>query len=431
MQTAPEKFRLAVTSDPQYPWYDFILPPGLGGEEDEYAANSERQIREQYEAINGLAGKEGDPPVEGVIINGDLTAFGHEAQLEKYKELIGALEPKVYPGLGNHDYSNNVNDCANNNCSTGMVLYMLDWLRSNEGRINGYDMTLNSYYKFPELRTDFRGSLAYSFNLGPVHCVVLHNFPSYSAEWDSWAFAEARRQFFYIKPSLWWLENDLAKARNAGDTILVFLHDYNDSFIEPQLGEFQTLMGRYQVSAVFAGHIHEQCEMVDMISSPVGDSIPVFRSGAASFQDFLLLDLDLESDSLKVTKWSAPEAGAYEANETWTAPLRGEKPQPPMPVPPPAGRVTFFNDGPFVAQFELRYKDYTGETYEFETGTMLQGEKKEFEVPAYATEIYLEGQKNAFPLGWRPTFNLSLEKPPNQTYRLFGTAWDHNWDNQD
>ena len=53
-------------------------------------------------------------PVEipqGVIINGDLTAFWHNTQREDFLDIYANLDYIFYPGLGNHDYENNVSDC--------------------------------------------------------------------------------------------------------------------------------------------------------------------------------------------------------------------------------------------------------------------------------------------------------------------------------
>jgi hypothetical protein len=49
-----------------------------------------------------------------VIVNGDLTAFWHSGQAGLYKKYYSKpkLGYQLYQGLGNHDYSNNANDCG-------------------------------------------------------------------------------------------------------------------------------------------------------------------------------------------------------------------------------------------------------------------------------------------------------------------------------
>jgi hypothetical protein len=54
----------------------------------------------------------------GVIINGDLTGFWQQADADLYKSYYPASSFKyqLYPGLGNHDYSNNVPSISGNGC---------------------------------------------------------------------------------------------------------------------------------------------------------------------------------------------------------------------------------------------------------------------------------------------------------------------------
>jgi cytolysin (calcineurin-like family phosphatase) len=421
-------FSMAITSDPQYPWYDGVLPSGLSG--DQVAENSERQIREQYDDINALAESRipGDFPVKGVLINGDLTAYGHDWQLETYSELLGRLEPPSFPALGNHDYANNVDDTFNNSAATGMAAYMYDWLKRNESLVR-YDCDERSYYQFPELRTDYTGSMAYSFNLGRVHFVQLQNYPSYENSWNSWNVAAAGRDFYFIESSFHWLANDLAQARNRGDIILVSLHDYHQHFNEPYVSQFNELMELYGVSAVFAGHIHESCGKVN---EPIGDSgIPFFRSGAAAFQDYLVADIDPTQKVMTVRKRAAPYPGEYAfTGEEWSCVLDDTVPDPPLPVPAKDGSVTFFNEGGFVARCELRYT-YNGVEYRRKTGDMDLGNKKSYSIPPTATDVRVIGKEQTGLVweGWRTVFDLSFPSPPNQCFKLYGTTLNPKWNN--
>ncbi|MDR0700770.1 MAG: metallophosphoesterase, partial [Tannerella sp.] len=131
-----ENFTVFISSDPQYPWYDDCYPDELG---DEWNENSERQITQQYQFMNLLAKKYEQYKlfsVKGHIINGDLTAYGHRWQLNKYKKLVKLLKIPYYPGLGNHDYENNVKDntvtdgySVNGIAPSNMINYMYDWLK--------------------------------------------------------------------------------------------------------------------------------------------------------------------------------------------------------------------------------------------------------------------------------------------------------------
>jgi cytolysin (calcineurin-like family phosphatase) len=430
MNDNPSSFSMLISSDPQYPWYDFVLPPGLTTD-DQINSNSERQITQQYQSMNALAKQRQDSnspfQIKGILINGDLTAFGHDWQKSKYDDFVKILSPQFYPMLGNHDYANNVDDCANNNCATRMVDYMYGWLKAKAGIIN-YDFSERSYYKFPELRTDYSGSLAYSFNIGKVHFVQLQNFPSYTDDWNSWNVGGARRDFYFIKPSFYWLRNDLATSRNRGDIIIVSLHDYHDNFIEPYVTEFDGIMKQYGVSAVFAGHIHPDCGQFGTIG---GSAIPFFRSGSASFQDYLVSDIDTVRKSMLVQKMACPYDGNYGfTKDQWTVTLNDQRPDPPLPVPPQIGYVTFFNEGGFVARFELQYTD-NGERFSFATGNMNLGNKKTYDIPPYATDIWLLGKEQTGLVweGWRTVFELNLSQPPNKCYKLYNTTLNPKWNN--
>ena len=84
----------------------------------------------------------------------------------------------VYPGLGNHDYQNNVNDCHENNCASRMTQFMIEYYYQHPKlHKSGYPghFSLKKYYKFPANRIDFRGSMSYSWDIGDIHFVQLHN----------------------------------------------------------------------------------------------------------------------------------------------------------------------------------------------------------------------------------------------------------------
>lgn len=425
MTTIPTSFSVFVSSDPQYPWYDKVFPENLP--EDQNNANAERQIQQQYHDMNHFRHERNESafPVQAMLVNGDLTAFGHDWQLKKYRELLGILQMPVYPGLGNHDYANNVNNC-HDDCAARMVEFMYDWLKLHSAELN-YDFAEHESYK-GELRTYYHGSLAYSFNLGRVHFVQLQNFPSYTVEWNSWDFLSARRKFFAIRPSFDWLENDLAIARNRGDAILVNLHDYNEHFAEADRKRFGAILRKYGVAALFGGHIHPHCGRIDGTDAPV----PFFRSGAAPYQDYLVLDINVAAGTMDVHKrQDTTLAGEYKmTGDKWSVPLPMTVPNPPLPVPSKEGHVTFFNEGGFSARFSLAYS-YLGETQTFSTGDMALGNKVTYQIPAGATDVHVKGEEHTGLAweGWRTVFDLTFPSAPNNCFKLFGTTLHPNWNN--
>ncbi|MER8437893.1 metallophosphoesterase [Mesorhizobium sp. M1312] len=294
-------FRIAITSDPQYPWYDGDkdangnitqqgYPPDLF-DEAAWSQSSKEQILGQYAAITRDANAAGKDPIAAVIINGDLTSTGLDTELQVWSDAFETLRVPAYPALGNHDYCNYVDDSFNNNRASRMVDWMWAWLQNNRTKLRSVDFS-ETGFGLPLGAKTFTGSLAYSFNLGSVHCVMLHNYPFYTRKWHYQIATGGQRN--YIITSSWdWLVEDLAHARQRGDAIFVFTHAYSDDQFKPgaALDQFRSLMSQTGVSAVFAGHIHKDCKLIDTIG-PGG--IPVFRSGAGSQQNFLMLDISFE-----------------------------------------------------------------------------------------------------------------------------------------
>lgn len=419
---AQNHFYVIFSSDPQYPWSE------SAEEEDKKKEESKVRISSQYRSMTKIANDmEKSIPridVKSVIINGDLTAFGHGWQLDEYKDLLAKnLYIPFYLGLGNHDYANNVNDCVNNGCASQMVDYMYGLIK--DMKYVNYDYSESSYYKFPELRTDYTGSLSYSFNIGKIHFVQLQNYPTYATTWNRWNTEKARRDFYSITSSMQWLKNDLAIARNNGNIIIVNMHDYGDHFSNNP--EFVNIITTYGVSAVFSGHIHSDCGFVGNIAT-----IPHFRSGSSTYLDYLLVKFDTESNRMFIEKIVNDKAGNDSLTQTiGDYSLNANVPVPPLPVPSKDSYVTFFNEGGFVAQFELYYTKANGDSICEKTGDMALGNKKTYTIPGDATKIRIFA-KECTGLAWawwKTVFDINLPEPPNKCYKLYGTTLSPGWNN--
>ena len=216
----PSDFYIIVTADPQYPWscYDSYT------EDCNDQSQAKMDLDIMVSSMNRLKHRLGSNKVLGVIINGDLTAYGHGWQLSQYKKFFDEdLEINNYSGLGNHHIQNNVNDCFENNCSTNMVNYLKD--KMDQLAISSFDYDESkTYYHFPSFRKTHTGSYAYSWEIGNVHFIQLNNYPGYSTKWNGWNFAKARRDYYTITSSYHWLENDLQKATANGDRIIINCH---------------------------------------------------------------------------------------------------------------------------------------------------------------------------------------------------------------
>lgn len=295
-----DTFTMIVSSDSQWPWWR-----GTGNTAQEKQKGTETN-HQQIKAMNNIttiththngstvtgqwpdnsnvpSPRRGAAIVEpeGVIINGDLTAFWHDWQVDKYMDFyhrndadpdnMENLKLDLYPGLGNHDYGNNAHDCwwnrnleyltyGSNGCAKNATHYIKKMVSCN----------LVSNFPSDTISAFHEPSLAYSWSKGKYHFIQLQNYPTYTYSDIS------------ISSSITWLRGELTRAHNAGRRIVLLMHDYstNNELIEAMAGK--------NVVAVFAGHIHEHHGYVGHVSGR--PEIPVFRSGAAEYNTFLLAE---------------------------------------------------------------------------------------------------------------------------------------------
>jgi PKD repeat protein len=351
----------------------------------------------------------------GVVINGDLTAYWlkNEADLYRHYYPDGPLPPAgiaLYPGLGNHDYSNNVHgpidleqiydDIAHSRDIRGSIydtIYFPDYNRSAKEAVwymaglaehipnlinkdvTGYVKVENAggftvrytleynlpdghkseqsdeftagtsksfvipsraesihitieentgvldsnfqsiwkvagvfdsgrprgfYYKVsgttlnPRVEelpaqnqrpTGSQGSLAYSFDVGKYHFVQLQFRPNYEVDLPACVtLADFESPGFKVTKSYDWLKDDVAQAAAAGKYVVLNMHDFDRGDAD-FAADLKTAITGGNVVAIFAGHIHQHYGKITTF--PVDDyDIPVFRSGSAECQKFLLAE---------------------------------------------------------------------------------------------------------------------------------------------
>jgi Cytolysin, a secreted calcineurin-like phosphatase len=271
-----ESGSFVVTSDPQYPWTD-KTDAGISENKEVQKERSEQLIRNQYNSINQYASQI-DSTVP-VIINGDITAFGHDWQWKKMNELFGVLNTPYYYGLGNHDIENNYNDCFRNRC----VQYSLENLVKHVESIPHTQFDRKVHH--PTASRHTFGSFGYSIDFGPIHSIQLHNYPTYEVHSNGFP-----RDTYSMSTNLTWLENDLKMAYDNGQTIIVNVHKPNDWKGGPNQ-QFINLLAKYDVKAVFAGHYHRQLGHQTSYRNYFGN-VPVFLSGSASQETYLIVEYD-------------------------------------------------------------------------------------------------------------------------------------------
>lgn len=275
----------AITSDPQYPWTpcsDSRSHPSCPEEDATKKRRSEDLIREQYNNINDYMNSLSSVVNSAVLINGDMTAFGHGGEWDKINSLVGILNRPYYFGLGNHDIENNFNDCANNGCFKNSLNYL-------QGHVRRHNNIPSSQFDYSvqegiggtwacSTRERRSGSFAYAFDIGNICFIQLQHDPLMNKYAD---ITSTNCHEYHIYPNREWVENQLRRARDSGKIIIVNVH------VKGNINsDYANLLRQYGVSSVFSGHYHTSLGNDGL----VGSSIPAFISGSASQRTYLILE---------------------------------------------------------------------------------------------------------------------------------------------
>ncbi|MGD6836565.1 metallophosphoesterase [Bacillus thuringiensis] len=285
---------LVITSDPQYPWTDCTdckrqdggictsclnrfgcksgVPPCSDPnclESDGTKKNrSTNLIKEQYDNINSYTDKVTNA---AVIINGDMTAYGHAWQWSEIQRLLRMLKRRYYYGLGNHDIENNKNDCSLDGCFRNSMRYFIKHVEDNKIPSSDRDYILSSATGGGR----HTGSFAYVVNFGTICSIQLNYYPTMVTE-SSVSLSDN----YTIRPNIDWLKNKLAMAKSMGQIILVHVHQ-----VDKLTGEYINLFKTYGVAAIFGGHYHQEAGYKGSTNG-----IPTFLSGSASQKTYLILE---------------------------------------------------------------------------------------------------------------------------------------------
>lgn len=276
---------MVFASDTQYPWTD--KTDDRAPESDkEFEVRSKWLIETQFQSIAEFRSQHGSQPQVPLMINGDITAFGHRGQRSFMKNALNKhFKGEYLYGLGNHDYENNVDDCFSNNCAAGSIV---EFKEHHEGKVDSFDLKVSGGF----LSKTYAGSLAYSKNIGEVHMVQLNNEPTYTTRISH----PLNPTTFEINDALDWLETDLHIARVLGYAIIINMHKpFTRKGTPAQNKRFYDMVNKYQVTAIFAGHEHKDG----------GDSywlggVPMYLSGATSQQTYLITSFTEDRKQLQV-----------------------------------------------------------------------------------------------------------------------------------
>ncbi|WP_434768316.1 metallophosphoesterase family protein [Pseudomonas triticicola] len=276
---------MVFASDTQYPWTD--KTDNREPESDsEFKERSKWLVETQLASIAEFRNVHGSQVQVPLMINGDITAFGHGWQRSYMKATLTRHFGGDYLyGLGNHDYENNVDDCFTNNCAAGSIV---EFKEHHEGKVDNFDLKITSGF----LGKTYSGSLAYSKNIGDVHMVQLNNEPTYTAR----IAHPLNPTTFEINDALDWLETDLRLARASGYTIIINMHKPLDhKGTDAQQKRFRDMVNKYRVTAIFAGHLHK-----DGGDAYQEGNVPVYLSGSTSQQTYLTASFTEDRKHLQV-----------------------------------------------------------------------------------------------------------------------------------
>ena len=418
------KFGFIMAADPQYPWTlkdDKEHKMGTSGSwyqtnptADSYADDADTLAEKQVESINRLvdARVSSDFPIRGLMFNGDIinvngykflkknTELGH---FEKYYE---KLKVPFYFGLGNHDYVDNLGKTGKNVGSTAVINYLLRTCL--ERKIYNVDCEQTSS-SVPR-RTFFNGSFSYSFDVGHVHFVQLHNYPGYKKIWSGFSIKGLRNYYVCNKNCYDWLAKDLAAAYEAGKAIIVCFHIYKD---KSQIDDsrYIDLFNLYKVSAIFVGHNHTSYGKISGYFD-----IPTFYCGSTSQSNYILLEI--EDEKLTAIAYSSLDGECQKINAAQPECVELKR-KDNAPEGTPAGFVKFESRGGYTVEFTLRYKS-NGHDIEIKTGRLMLLEDAEYDLPAGATDYEVSCMAwNG--LSWKDKFDTyKSDTPFNCTFRTYG-----------
>lgn len=264
---------IVITSDPQYPWTPKMDAGNNSESESQTKKISKELIEKQYYEINGYTSYRNESIV---LINGDITAYGHPWQRHEMNSLLKKLKSSYYYGLGNHDIENNFNNCFNNRCAEGSFLDYRQHVKNiPQNMLLSHDMSSNGF--------NHTGSFAYAITFGDFVLFQLNNYPTMEMNLTTHT---AR---YIMRTNLDWLESNFKTAKNGNKIIIVNVHK-PDNWKGGPNERFIKLLKEYNVKAVFCGHYHTKLGLKNLYGNYFGNDIPVFLSGSASQKSYLILE---------------------------------------------------------------------------------------------------------------------------------------------
>eukprot|EP00081_Caenorhabditis_elegans_P002948 NP_001033532.1 Uncharacterized protein CELE_C41G11.1 [Caenorhabditis elegans] len=262
------------------------------GKESTTTLESRFANRVQRQALDALIGSMDYKPA-ALIINGDLTDFGHLHQLHEFRKVWYDNFPiPLLLGLGNHDYDNNVNDCVLNFCAHTMLSWYTDYVKN-------HSIVADITRKPVNMDVEYTGSLAYTERVcsknGKMCAFViqLNNAIDYNVTVSS-LFVN-----WNLVPPIEYLSKELIILSNTSLPILVNLHQCSGTRsvkVKRMLNSWMlnmkaTFKSNQKVPrlGVFYAHVHGRHEVV--LECMGGYKIPFVYIGSVPNNRFSKLDI--------------------------------------------------------------------------------------------------------------------------------------------
>lgn len=236
-------------------------------------------------------------PPSALIINGDLTDFGHVDQHKEFQDgWMTSFAVPIFAGLGNHDYENNINDCAFNFCAHTM----LTWF-TNYGKSMSLDLDYQRQAK-SAFDIAYDGSFAYSTRICSVtrqNCaqvIQLNNAIDYETTFSSFLVD------WKINSAMNFLRSELKQLADVDIPVLVNMHQCEGTRMEKAkelLADwiYETRnVGHKKRIAVFFAHLHGMHEVKTVCVH--GVTIPFVYVGSVPNNRFSMLRISRDRASL-------------------------------------------------------------------------------------------------------------------------------------
>ncbi|WP_182038512.1 ricin-type beta-trefoil lectin domain protein [Vibrio alginolyticus] len=392
-----------ITSDPQLTCGTNC---GLSNEE------SRSNVFAQYKMFS-----ENYPHVDALIINGDLTAYGHNREWKDFESALSNLNIPYYYGLGNHDFLNLF--CWENNCPIRSILKLYDHVKSKNNLVS-FDVVYSHGYQFPEILTTLDGSLSYSIDFGDIIMIQMNDFlhdvnPLLINQYLSGALGNGFQRYKisrYQDAEYNWLENQLYNARKENKIII-----FNQHRKDADAGDLYHILDKYDVKLKFSGHYH-----YNLGKSSTG----FYESGSSARGDYLKLDVDVRNRVAKIYKSNGINSVSLDLIDEVPLNFENNITEPPKPL---HTTVKVKNNGGYESYVWVSYDDINGNEVRKSSGKLLLGNVFKLDIPGGSKNLRVRSANNTG-LVWEPQRNIFSEYRELATdfcVKTWGTTLNSKW----